>query len=249
MKKLFFALLLIPMMSFSQSAFADFKVIENEEEYMELEKLWKPYHLKMIEEGKMQAWFLFKVNSLNVEMEKPPTHVTINVFKDADQLKSYSEKWNEAEFKNIVKSQFKKSYINKVLAKNPVTENRRYLLKYIDQTIQAGGFLKVGDVVTVGAMIQKTDDYEKVETHIYKPYVESQILKGNHRWWGLTKIEDSSENALKQFTHFTWNIPVEGKSFDAYFLQNQFVSDKMAEIVNSSRDMPITGSMELIDRN
>jgi hypothetical protein len=48
-------------------------------------------------------------------MEKPPTHVTINVFKDADQLKSYSEKWNEAEFKNIVKSQFKKSYINKVL--------------------------------------------------------------------------------------------------------------------------------------
>ncbi|MEK9741363.1 MAG: hypothetical protein VW262_09275 [Flavobacteriaceae bacterium] len=249
MKKIFFLLFFIPLISFSQTIFADFKVINDENEYLELEKLWKPYHLKMIADGKMQAWFLFKVKSLNVEMEKPPTHVTINVFKDADQLKSYTENWNETEFRTIVRSQFKNSYINKILGKNPVAENRRYLLEYIDQTIQAGGLLKVGDMITIGAMIQKSEDYESVETQIYKPYVESQILKGNHRWWGLTKIKESSENALKQFTHFTWNIPIEGKSFDAYFLQNQFISNKMAEIVTNSRDMPITGSMELIDRN
>ncbi len=249
MKKLLVVIILFPLLSFSQTMFADFKVIENENEYLELEKLWKPYHLKMIEEGKMQAWFLFKIKSLNAEMENPPTHVTINVFRDADQLNSYSQNWNEAAFKTILRSHFKKSHINKVLASPPVSENRRYLLEYVDQTIQAGGYLSVGDVVTVGAMIQKTADYESVETQIYKPYVESQILKGNHRWWSLTKIKDRSENALKQFTHFTWNIPVEGKPFDPYFLQNQFVSDKMAEIVSESRDMPITGSMELIDRN
>ena len=248
MKKCLFFFLTLPLICFSQTVFVDFKVIKNQEDYLALENIFKPYHQKMIAEGKMMAWYLCEVKTIDKTLENPPNYVTINVYKDQDQIDAYGKNWSLENLKKAARTKFKSSEINRVLNREVSVENRRYHLEFIDQTIQAGGDLKVGDAIRVGAMIQKTEDYEQVETQIYKPFVEEQILKGNHRWWGFNKITDRSENALQEFTHFTWNINVPGKQFDPYIVQNQYISDKLTEIVVASRDA-VSATIEVIDRN
>ena len=123
-------------------------------------------------------------------------------------------------------------------------EVRRYCIQIIDATPFTGGDLKVGEKISMGGMVQKSDEYEKMESNIWKPYVLEQVKNGLHRGWAFTKIIEKSDNAFNDVTHFTFNIPIEGAKWPPFFVENEYISQKLTDMIGNSRDMPY-GSGEL----
>ena len=83
-----------------------------------------------------------------------------------------------------------------------------------------------------------------MESNIWKPYVLEQVKNGLHRGWALTKIINRAETSNKEITHFTFNIPVEGAEWPPYFVENDFITKKLSELMSNSRKRPY-GSAEL----
>jgi hypothetical protein len=108
-----------------------------------------------------------------------------------------------------------------------------------------GGSLKPGDKMQVAPMEQLQDDYEKFETEFYQKIFLDNIMKGNHRWWGFTKVIGRSDNALTFTTHAAWNIGIEGKKLE---FPQDFVSQKIMEITDTARKMYNPTTFELIYR-
>ena len=65
----------------------DYKNIaqDHEEDYLKVEKFWKPVHQERINDGRMTAWLLLKV--VNDEKEDIPyNYITLNVYPDMDKV-------------------------------------------------------------------------------------------------------------------------------------------------------------------
>ena len=116
----------------------------------------------------------------------------------------------------------------------------------IDQTIFAGGDLRVGDKMGMTVMIQKDNEYEKFESNVAKPFFNQQVLKGNLRWWALTKIVDSNDEAYQDGTHFTWRVPVEGKKWERIIFENDFITDQIWKLTSGTRETKPPVDLELI---
>ena len=71
-------------------------------------------------------------------------------------------------------------------------ERRNYITQGVDQTIWSGGDLKPGDTMNLTPTQALNDDFENYETKFWKPYIEKAIIKGQHRWWALSKVIDTS---------------------------------------------------------
>ena len=60
----------------------------------------------------------------------------------------------------------------------------------------------------------------------------------------LVNIVNRGETSNKEVTHFTFNIPVEGAEWPPYFVENDFMTKKLSELMSNSRKRPY-GSAEL----
>ena len=126
---------------------------------------------------------------------------------------------------------------------------RTYHLQLLDATPLTGGDIKVGDKMTYAAMVQKSDDYEKVESFIAKPYFLNQVMNGKHRWWGFTKIIDRNENAYENITHIAWNIGIPNAEHDDYMVKNEFIQQVLTDKMNSSREMLNAQELTLVHKS
>ncbi len=90
--------------------------------------------------------------------------------------------------------------------------------------------------------------FESYESEVYKPMVEKEILKGNHRWWSLTKIYERTENAYDDITHMFFNIGVEGKNMMESWekMQSTFKGKKLMEGLQSASQHQNGGQLELV---
>ena len=114
---------------------------------------------------------------------------------------------------------------------------RTYHLQLLDATPFTGGDLKIGDKMTFAPMIQKSDDYEQVESYIAKPYFLQQVMNGKHRWWAFTKVINRNDQAYKEISHIAWNIFIPGAEFDDRLIENEFVQKVLNDKISSSREM------------
>ena len=145
--------------------------------------------------------------------------------------------------KQKLKGKISSRNINKILGKNIEKERRSYVHQGVAGTPLTGGSLKPGDIMQVTPMEQLEDDYEKYETEFYQKIFSNNVMKGNHRYWGFSKIIDRSENALTFGTHSAWNIGIEGKQLD---FPQDFVSQKIMEITDDARKMYNATTFELV---
>jgi hypothetical protein len=67
----------------------DYKDIapENVEDYLKVERFWKPVHQERIDDGRMKAWLLLKVVNEGQE-DQPYNFITLNVYPDRDKVSS-----------------------------------------------------------------------------------------------------------------------------------------------------------------
>ncbi|MDB3863199.1 hypothetical protein N9313_06505, partial [Flavobacteriaceae bacterium] len=72
-----------------------------------------------------------------------------------------------------------RSVVKKTMSKKIKNEVRSYTIKILHQTVMTGGEPKIGDKISMGAMRQKSEDYEKFEMNVFLPMWEKQLLNGN----------------------------------------------------------------------
>ena len=255
MKKIFLLLLLlVPLFGLAQYAIADFIVLNEgtEEDYLELEKVWKVYHQKSIDAGEKSGWAVWKRTPKDDDGELAADYVVFNQFNSKEQMENWMNNFDLEKVISVMKTSLKGKMssraINKIVNNANIKKQvRTYTLELIDATpLSEGSSLKIGDKMTSAAMIQTTEDYEQVESHIYKPYVLKQIENGNHNWWGFTKVIDRNENAYEEISHMTWNVPVKGAKFSDYFVENDFITKVLSDKVVNSRQMNPGSELTLV---
>jgi hypothetical protein len=238
MKKIIVLLLLSPIFITAQVASVDFFVINDgmEEEYLEMEKVWVEFHKQMIAEGKMYGWSLFKVVSTSIEEGDSPDYMTLNRFESIEAMEAMWSDMNYEKFLKIVKKRVKGKLstrkIKKIVEAKVKKSHHSYVIEMTDQTVPSVE-MEVGEFIQVDAMIQQVDDYEGYETNI-------------------AKVSNRNDQALKEITHFTWQIPIEGKEMDWWseksssIFGGEFAYGKLANLVGESRKVLGSGKLQLI---
>ena len=260
MKKIILTLfLLVTCTSFSQViSSVDFHVINSgmEEDYFKLEEIWKEFHKKNMEDGKMIRWTMLKVNKVNGGPDDSANFVTVNTFRSLEDYNSIWENVTPQSFNKLVKKRLRgkmsSKNINKILSSNIKKGHRSYMIKPLSGTSPAPKLQK-GDIILLDAMTQKSDDYENYEISFAKEIMQSNVDEGKLKLWGFTKIFDRNESAAEGPTHFTWRVPESGKNFEwgneklYKKFGNKFVYDKMFEMAIGSRTSPASAELEIIE--
>ena len=253
MKKLLFLILLLPLSITAQYAVADFIVINQgmEKDYEKLELAWSILRENQIENGQKMNWAVWKRTPKKNDNDNAADYVVFNQFETKEEMDKYLKGNPNFSFSSAasiirrgMKGMSKSSIIRLITpSKNKIKkEVRTYHIQAIDATPFTGGDLKIGEKINMGAMVQKSDDYEQMESNIWKPYVLEQVKNGLHRGWALTKIINRGETSNKEVTHFTFNIPVEGAEWPPYFVENEFVTKKLTDMMFNSRSAPYGGA-------
>ena len=213
-----------------QVAIADFIHLEKgvEKDYNTLEKIWMPFHKSEIKAGKKMFWAVWKIDKAP-EMEKAPDYVVFNIFKDEKQLNTYRDNWDgdlsRKKIESLNKGKYSKSVVKNIMNKKIKNEVRSYTIKILHQTVMTGGDAKIGDKISMGAMRQKSEDYEKFEMNVFLPMWEQQLLKGKISQWSFAKVIDKNE-AANDVTHMTFIFRNNANPQDVTFMpDNEWLSN------------------------
>ena len=255
MKNIFYLLILFPFLVSAQYAVADFIVLNDgkEKEYEKLEMAWSIFRQNQIDKGQKMNWAVWKRTPQKNDKANAADYVVFNQFQTKEEMDNYLKGDAKFSFNAAASIMSKgmrgmsKSSIVRLITPNKNNikkEVRRYCIQLLDATPFTGGDLKIGEKINMGAMVQKSDEYEQMESNLYKPYVLEQVKNGLHRGWAFVKIIDKSENAFNDVTHFTFNIPVEGAKWPPFFVENEFITKKLSDMMLNARDTPY-GSGEL----
>jgi len=222
-----------------------------EQDYLELEKFWSPLHEKAIEEGIQNFQAVFKIIQSNDESDVAADYVILTGFSSKEQLDTYNasviETFRDLAY-DVYKGKMSRRAINSMFSGESLDNGRRnYHLVGVDGTIWAGGQLKVGDRMNITTTMAKSEDFVDLETKYVKPIMEQLILKGQHRWWGLSEIYETSENAYDGISHMFFNLPVEGATEGLWSeSQKTFTGQKMIQLVGAASSHQTMGSMEVV---
>ena len=208
MKNIFYLLILFPFLVSAQYAVADFIVLNDgkEKEYEKLEMAWSIFRQNQIDKGQKMNWAVWKRTPQENDKANAADYVVFNQFQTKEEMDNYLKGDAKFSFNAAASIMSKgmrgmsKSSIVRLITPNKNNikkEVRRYCIQLLDATPFTGGDLKIGEKINMGAMVQKSDEYEQMESNLYKPYVLEQVKNGLHRGWAFVKIIDKSENAIK----------------------------------------------------
>ena len=178
MKKILLILLLAPFTIFAQYAVADFIVINDgmDSQYNQLEKVWGAWHQNSIDNGEKTNWAVWKRTPKSDDGENAADYVVFNQFNSKEKMEDYINGSGDFSINGAISTMKSKlkgmstSSIRKIVQSEQKIKKqvRTYHLQLLDATPLTGGDIKVGDKMTYAAMVQKSDDYEKVESFIAK---------------------------------------------------------------------------------
>ena len=231
------------MSTFAQYAAASYVVLNegSENDYLQLESVWQAYHKEAITLGRKAGWSIWKIaknGDDSYEHGTYPDYLILEQYSSKEQMDEEFVRYGEdyegmkAIMKKNLKGKYSNKQIEKILAKAPKKEVRTYIHERVTSTPMTNGDVKVGDVMVATAMEQLRDDYEQFETEFYRDLFAQNIIKGNHRFWGFSRIIDRNEAAYSAPTHTAWNMFIGGKELE---LPDDFVSSKIYELTGNAR--------------
>tara|TARA_X000000368_G_scaffold395362_1_gene362742 strand:- start:63 stop:833 length:771 start_codon:yes stop_codon:yes gene_type:complete len=220
-----------------------------ENDYLQTEKFWGPLHKKAIEDGVQTQQAVWKVIQTNDQRDNPADYFIITGFSSKEQLANYSSADYGAYAQEVYKGKMSRRAITRMFeaSNNSSNERRNYHIEAVSRTILAGGDLEPGDRMSITSTIAKSDDFESWESEIIKPMVEKEILMGQHRYWGLAKVYERTDNAYKNATHFFFNIGVPDVPRTGWeSMGDTFEGTKLREGVQSASDHQNFVTLELV---
>ena len=220
-----------------------------EDQYLKLEEFYGPAHDLAIEKGLQTLQAVFKVTS-ETDAENGPHYIIVTGFNSKEQLDNYTS--GNVNYLDLAVEAYKGKMSSRAVTRMMNTtgseskERRNYITQGVDQTIWSGGDLKPGDTMNLTPTQALNDDFENYETKFWKPYIEKAIMKGQHRWWALSKVIDTNENAYDTVSHFFWNMSVEGSNWWSEIDQDDFKFQKLQEGLNAASQHADQISLELV---
>ena len=253
-------IILLFTLLFTFSASAQYNILSavqlnegQEDQYLALEAFFGPVHDLAIEKGIENSQSVWKVTSES-EDENAPHYIIMTGFSSKEQLDAYNNSWTSEDWVALAKEAHKGKIsdrrIERIMSNvgSESKERRNYHLKRVDRTIWAGGSLKPGDELVLVPTQAQNDDFENYESLFWKPYVEKSIIKGKHRYWGLSKVYERADNAYEGMTHFFFNVMVEGGSMTSDIPTDSFKFQKLQEGLNAASQHADPITLELVSR-
>ena len=182
-----------------------------EDDYYEFEKFWSVVNEKLIKEGKLLGWFLWKVDKKINEDNTWADYIIINVFKDKKQMNSLNERnsdWWVSMVKEAHKGITKKSIVKKYIKETLNNKYRKKSVTYFGKGLHAfmseDASPQAGIIGYYGGMEQLNEDYVDFEIQFFAPRFEKSKRMF---YWELNEIVERSENGYKPVSHIIFNIP------------------------------------------
>jgi hypothetical protein len=196
MKKLF-TLSFITLMAFSVMAQNNSKKLyllfefmqvsdENESDYWKVEDFWSGIHKQRIADKQIIGWDFWSFAASG--SKQGSQYLTVTLFS------SLKDMLQPGGFDNLVATA-KKAYpkmtekeINDMMNLTVKSRDIAYKVYFEQIDVTKGDFqMKVGTMATMDVMKQLTDDYEKSESEIFKPWHQSMVDKGKVGEWSLCR--------------------------------------------------------------
>ena len=154
---------------------------ESENDYLELEKAWKKFHVKAIEAGVHNGWQLWK--KLYTGTDDPYQYITIQWYDNYEH--TFGENSPEGWWEGIYSELEQTGLINKTHATRCVAYRD---VSHQLITVDNPGNIKYLLVSRNLIPLDRFEEYIKMETEIFKPVHEEMIRKGLMAHWGVWQI-------------------------------------------------------------
>ena len=238
MKNILFSLLVIGTLSVQgqQTHIMRAYVLEEGKEaaYLEMEKNWQIASQVMVDKGFFVQWSVWKRTPK--EGDENWAHYYVFSRWTSDQNPNVEDIPWEGIYKAF-KGKNKKA-IDKMLSSDGIIkEIRQMKYKGVASTGWLGLEWEIGDKAYFHYMTEKNKDFVDYENSLWKPVAQQQILDGHRKFWGLFEITEKNE-AMKEidFTHLAFNFFTD-KENNQQLLEQDFLSRKLWEGLENSRDM------------
>jgi hypothetical protein len=112
--------------------------------------------------------------------------------------------------------------------------------------------MEIGETLNVYVMVQNVQYYEIFESFFARPILQNGVYRGDIKWWGFTNVLERNEDAFTEITHFTLEIPIEGKKIELFIDKNksmiggEFIFDKVPNLVREPRTVLGNGKLKLL---
>ncbi len=159
---------------------------ENTSDYWQVEQFWSGIHKQRVADKSIIGWDLWSLEPSGTMQGSQ--FLTVTLFASLKDMLSavhaldvvaYAKKAYPNKSDKELTAMFDKTGKSRDLA-------NRVLFKQVDTT-KDNFEMKVGTLVTLDVMKQLDDNYEKVESEIFKPWHQDMVDKGKKGSWGLLR--------------------------------------------------------------
>ena len=198
----------------------DYMDVHNVEQYLEIERTWKTLHERLIQEGIIVYWGLYRVDA-PFGSSQPYSYVTVQIYPDFAKMENpYPTEIVEAVIAGFNEEQ-QAAIANPEMARDLMKSEYYRLVNWARGDTPVGPYLLVDymDTPENGDAV-----YEEVEAKYWKPIHAARISKGMISGWDLWSRMFTGAN--DEYDHATVNA---FNSF-AQLAENQFTE----EVINAA---------------
>jgi hypothetical protein len=153
--------------------------------YWETEQFWSGLHQQRANAGEIIGWDLWSLQPSGEDQDYQFMTVTLyKSFKDMIAGDTDFEAHLKAAYPDMSEEDLMKKFDNTPASRDLA---RRLYLEEIDFT-EADFDMPLGTYATLALMMELDDDYEKIESEVFKPLHAAAIAAGKMGSWGLLRV-------------------------------------------------------------
>jgi hypothetical protein len=216
----------------------EFMEVDNEQEsaYMETEEFWENIHSERVKNGDIIGWDLWKLQPGGED--QPYQYLTVNIYDSPVKMMTGAGDFTKALADAY--PEMSEDVLEKIIERTGKSRDLgvRLYAEFIDRTLSKHE-ISIGTIASVGMVkvdFQNYANYEKAESHIFKPIHQKQVNNGEKTGWGLARIM-SPIGSDAYASHITVNM---FKDYNQYFMDRKDrgeLNDKQIKAINNGMEI------------
>lgn len=238
----------------AQFALVDFMYVPEggNETYVKMEQSYaKPVHQRLIDEGKLSYWGLFRV-AYPAGTGADYQYVTVRFYEGADQL-AHSTEFTDA-FEKVHENEIFEALMSTVINTRDLVETHRLYRWEIFQDPNLEAHPEILQVVYFKNHMSKWDDYQKMEKEIFHPMHKKEIEMGIRAGWQGYQLTSPMGSSMP-YSHVAvdsykdWEQYMKPKREDAIrrLVHPKMSSEDISEVFHNTTDIVRIEEWHLID--
>ncbi len=187
---------------------------ENENDYLVVEDYWSGIHKQRVADKSIIGWDLWALTLSGTKQDAQ--YFTVTLFGSLKDMLQATTSFDVIAYAKKAYPNMSEKELNAIMAKTVKSRDiaRKVFLRQVDYT--TGDFtMKPGVMATMDVMKQLDDNYEKVESEIFKPWHQQMVDQGKKGNWSmLATIWPTGSEAYG--THLTVSMFKDAAQLAAY---------------------------------